>query len=223
MVIVYTATRNFYQYLKAVIRSLFEYNEPQKVYVLCEDDSLPFAVPGHVIAVNVSGMKSHGVNANTKFSYMSLLRPRLADIIPEDKVIYLDVDTVVCDSLLPMWDTDMTGKWWAAVKEMQKWHNPFGHDYYNNGVSVYNLKQMREDGIVPVMAKELETVQYRFIDQDVMNKFCVPDKVVELNHRFNESFCTGFSLHPAVVHYAGIENWFDNRNIFRSEYLDKYR
>ena len=223
MIVVYTATRNFYPYLKATIRSLFEYNEPSKVYILAEDDELPFAVPGHVVVVNVSSMKSYGVNANTPYSYMALLRPRIADIVPEDKVIYLDVDTVVCDSLLPMWETDMRGKWWAACKEIQTWHNPFGPDYYNNGVSVYNLKQMRKDGIVPVMVRELETVKHRFVEQDVMNKFCVPDHVVTLNHRFNESYCCGFSLHPAVVHYAGVHDWFNDRNIFRAEYLDKYR
>lgn len=223
MVIVYTATRNFYRYLKATIRSLFEFNEPRTVYILAEDDELPFAVPGHAVVINVSGMKPSGVNATSYYSYMSLIRPMLADIVPEDKVIYLDVDTVVCDSLLPMWETDMTGKWWAAVREIQRWHNPFGPEYYNNGVSVYNLKQMRDDGIVPVLAREIETVEYKFPDQDIMNKYAVPNKVVRLDNRFNEAYCTGFTLHPAVVHYAGAHNWFNDRNMFRAEYLNKYR
>lgn len=217
MVVVYTATRNYYPYLKTTIKSLYAHNNPKKVYVLAEDDDAPF--PN---VINVSMMKPKGVNAGTYFSYMSLLRVQLANIIPEDKVIYLDVDTVVCDDLSPLWEVDMEGKWWGAVKEAQTWYKPFGKDYYNNGVSIYNLKQMREDGIVPKLVKEIEEVYHRFIDQDVMNKYCVPDKVVSLPVRFNESSCCGITEHPAIVHYAGTNNWYNNPYIFRHEYLDKY-
>ena len=91
MVVVYSVTRNFYKYLKTAIYSLMRFNSP-KLYILAEDDELPF----DATVINVSHLKSNGINENTPFSYMSLLRPLLADIIPEDKVIYLDVDTVVC-------------------------------------------------------------------------------------------------------------------------------
>lgn len=215
MVVVYTATRNYYRYLKTAVHSLLRSNKP-KLYILCEDDEMPY----DATIINVSNMKMGGVNANTPFSYMSLLRPRLAEIIQEDKVIYLDVDTVVLEDLSPLWKTDMTGKWWAAVKEAQTWYNPYGPDYYNNGVSVYNLKQMRDDGIVPVFTKELLEVRYRFIDQDVMNKYAVPDKVVPLPVRYNESNCCGMTDNPAIIHYAGINNWFNNQYIYRHEYLD---
>lgn len=217
MVIVYTATRNYYPYLKTTIKSLYAHNNPQKVYVLAEDDDAPF--PN---VINVSMMKPKGVNAGTHFSYMSLLRVQFADIIPEGKVIYLDVDTVVCDDISPLWEVDMKGKWWGAVKESQTWYRPFGKDYYNNGVSIYNLKQMRCDGIVPIMVKELETVKHRFVEQDVMNKYCVPDKVVSLPVRYNESNCCGMTDNPAIVHYAGSNSWYNNPYIPRAEYLAKY-
>ena len=217
MVIVYTATRNYYKYLSATIKSLFAHNPNAKVYVLAEDDDAPF--PN---VINVSGMKQKGVNADTYFSYMVLLRVQLANIVPEDKVIYIDVDTVVCDDLTPLWETDMTGKWWGAVKEQQTWYRPFGTDYYNNGVSIYNLKQMRDDGIVPTFVKEIEEVYHRFPDQDVMNKYCVPDKVVALPSRYNECDCCGISANPAIVHFAGCNSWFNNPYIPRHEYLAKY-
>lgn len=72
MVVVYTATRNFYPYLQTTIKSLFEHNNP-KVYVLAEDDDAPF--PN---VINVSMMKPKGVNAGTYFSYMSLLRVQIS-------------------------------------------------------------------------------------------------------------------------------------------------
>ena len=63
MVIVYTATRNYYPYLKTTIKSLYAHNNPKKVYVLAEDDDAPF--PN---VINVSMMKPKGVNAGTHFS-----------------------------------------------------------------------------------------------------------------------------------------------------------
>lgn len=215
MVVVYTATRNYYRYLKTAVHSLLRHNKP-KLYILCEDDEMPY----DATVINVSTLKPKGVNAGTHFSYMSLLRVQLANIIPEDKVIYIDVDTVVLEDLSPLWETDMTGKWWGAVKEEQTWYNPFGTDYYNNGVSIYNLKQMREDGIVQTFVKEIENVRYPFPDQDVMNNYCVPDKVVSLPVRYNESNCCGMTDNPAIIHYAGVNNWFNNQYVHRHEYLD---
>ena len=221
MIVVYTATRSFYKYLRTALFSLLRYNRPSMVYLLIEDDAFPYEVDAPHKVINVSGIRIHGANADTTFSYMALLRPMLADIVPEDKVLYIDVDTVVCEDLTPLWETDMTGKYWGAVRESQEWYNPFGHSYYNNGVSLYNLKQMREDGLVAKLVKELEEVKYRFPDQDVMNKFCVPDKVVRLPVKYNESYACGFTQRPAIVHFAGIPNWYGNPYILRHEYLDE--
>ena len=74
----------------------------------------------------------------------------------------------------------------------------------------------------PSFVKEIEEVRHRFIDQDVMNKYCVPDKVVSLPVRFNECSCCGMTDNPAIVHYAGCNSWFNNKYIHRAEYLAKY-
>ena len=218
MVVVYTATRNFYPYLKTTIKSLFTHNPDAKAYVLAEDDDAPF--PN---VINVSGLApDRCVNKHTVFSYMSLLRVQLANIVPEDKVIYLDVDTVVCEDLTPLWETDMSGKWWGAVKEKQTWYKPYGDDYYNNGVSIYNLKQMRDDGIVPTLIRRINEVILPFPDQDAMNFYAVPDHVVPLPVRYNESGCCGYTGNPAIVHYAGVPNWYGNPYITYAEHLAKY-
>ena len=219
MIAVYTATRNYYRFLRTAIFSFRRFHPDAKLYVLAEDDRLPFENDETVI--NVSGMKPEGVNARTQYSYMSRLRPSLARIIPERKVLYLDVDTVVCDDLSRLYDIDMTGKWWAAVPEVQTWYHPFGPEYYNNGVSVYNLEQMRADGIVEILEHELENVYHRFSDQDVMNKYAVPEMVIPLPNRFNSCGCCGHSSRPAIVHFAGIPNWYGNPYLPGHEYLDE--
>ena len=51
--VVYTASRNLYPYLMASVRSLLDYNPDARVWMLIEDDRLPYDVPWNVEVVNV--------------------------------------------------------------------------------------------------------------------------------------------------------------------------
>jgi hypothetical protein len=72
------------------------------------------------------------------------------------------------------------------------------------------------------MVRELNRFAYRFLDQDVMNRFAVPDKTVDLPVRYNECFCCGQTDDPAIVHYAGYPDWYCNPDTPRYEYRAKY-
>ena len=152
---------------------------------------------------------------------MAMLRVCTADIIPEDKVIQLDIDTIVCDSLEPIWNVDLADKWIAWVQEYKGHWNPYSRPYYNFGVAVLNLEQMRKDKAPSMLVNELNTKIYPFIDQDVMNLFAVPNKSVDLPVRYNECFCCGVTDDPAIVHYAGEPLWYQEK-VQRWEYRAKY-
>ena len=83
-----------------------------------------------------------------------------------------------------------------------------------------NLKQLRADKAQEEMVNYLCTVRQPWADQDAWNRN--PDKVAELDRRFNESQVTGRTNDPVIVHYCGISNWWMNRQMNRSEYLFKY-
>ena len=218
MRIAYAVTRTWYGKFLPSLRSLTEHNDAD-VIVLAEDDKLPIDVP----VINVSKQDwFNGLNANTVFSYMSLMRLVLADLIKDDRILYLDADTIVLDSLLPIWETDMEGKWWGAVPEYYGNWKPYGPRYYNAGVSLYNLAQMRKDHAVEQLVQELNTNQLLYPDQDAMNKLCIPDRVVPLPVRYNECFCCGQTHNPAIVHYAGYGRWWEGFAP-RAEYMWKYR
>ena len=60
-------------------------------------------------------------------------------------MIHLDIDTIICDSLEPLWKMPLTGKWFGAVPEKQNWYKPFGDKYYNRAwfpVSNSNLEDI---------------------------------------------------------------------------------
>lgn len=227
MNIVYALTRNYYHKLLPSVRSLIEHNPKAKVYILCEDDVFPYELPCDATIINVSEQEyfpPSGVNYRNYYSYINLLRVCYPLYLKCNKVIHLDVDTIVCDSLKPLWDTDLKGKWFGAVSEVLGKYHPFGKDYYNMGVAVINLQQMRKDGIVPVMIEHLNSYYQMYIDQDVWNRLAIEqDKAVTVDVRFNETCMTGYTEDPAVVHYTSYGDWYENEWIFRAEFLKKYK
>lgn len=227
MNVVYALTRNVYEYLLPSMRSLAEHNPKARVFVLAEDDELPFDLPIDAEIINVTGQEwfpKDGVNYNNAFSYINLLKVCYPLILPVKKVIHLDADTIICDSLEGMWKTDVKGKWVAACKETLSSYKPFGKTYYNMGVAMINLEQMKKDKIIPAMVDYLNTVKQPWADQDAWNKYGLEqDKFVALDKRWNECFATGQTDNPAIVHYCGMRDWFTRRRMPRKEYLDKYR
>lgn len=227
MNIVYAMTHHVYKWILPSLRSLAATNPKANVFILAEDDELPFDLPMNVRVINVADQNyfpKDGVNYNNSYKYINLLKVRYPSILPVDKVIHLDIDTIICDSLEGMWETDLKGKWFGAVPEIQTWYKPFGKDYYNMGIAVINLAQMRKDGIEKEMQWYLNTVKQPFADQDAWNLYGLgSEKIVPLDVRWNEAIPTGRTENPAIVHYCGIREWFTDRNIARVEYLNKYR
>ena len=227
MNIVYALTRNVYHYILPSMKSLAEHNPKANVYVLAEDDSLPFDLPMDAEVINVSNQEwfpKDGVNYYNAFSYINLVKVCYPLILPVKKVIHLDADTIICDSLEKMWKTDVKGKWVAACQEKLSNWKPFGPEYYNMGVALINCEQMRKDGIIPSMVEYLNTVKQPWADQDAWNIYGLEqDKFVEIDKRWNECFATGYTNNPAIVHFCGIHDWWTKRNMFRREYLEKYR
>lgn len=225
MNVVYTLTSNYVRKALPSMRSLLEHNPKAKIYLLTETDTVDIDVPVKVI--NISEQKwfpETGVNYHTPFSYVNLLKVVYTELLPKlQKVIHMDADTVICDSLEPIWQEDLSGKWIAAVPEYRGRYHPFGPMYYNMGMAVLNLAQMRKDGIVPWMVEYLNTVPQPYADQDAFNKPGIEqDKFVPLDIRYNECFATGETDNPAIVHYCGRFDWYENQWIPRRMYLERY-
>lgn len=230
MNVVYAMTRNFYHKIIPSMKSLIEHNPKVKIYILAEDDEVPnLPAPAKIINISDQTQFDKGVNINNRFGgKINLLKVYYPNLLPRmNKVIHLDLDTIICDSLEPFWNIDLTGKWIAAVPEYSARHPQlklYGDIYYNAGVMLINLQQMRKDKIMDTMAQFLNEVKQPFADQDAWNKYGIEqDKVVIAPFRYNECISTRYSDNPAIVHYCAIPDWYENRSIIRHQYLDKYR
>lgn len=151
--VVYTLTNDFHKKALPSVRSLLTHNDA-KIYVVTESDTVPFDAE----VINVSEQKwfpKDGKNYGSVFTHMVLFKCVYPLLLDCDKVVHLDADTIVCDSLEPIWNIDLEGKWFGAVDEKCGPYHPFGEHYYNAGVMVMNLKEMRDS--VPDMVEFLNT------------------------------------------------------------------
>lgn len=223
---VYSGTRNLYSGMVTAAKSLICNSSVDKIYFLIEDDEFPEWLPPQIETMNVSGQRffpKDGANFKSRFTYMSLLRVCYTKLFPDlDKILQLDVDTVVVDNVDQLWETNIDGAWFAAVDEGFSTYKPYGPRYYNIGVALFNLDKIRNDGADERLIQFLNTIKVPYIDQDAWNRFGI-GKDVALPIRYNESFVTGYTDSPAIVHFAGFKDWNSNPKVCRREYLKRYQ
>lgn len=221
----YCLTRNYYEKVIPSLNSMLYHTKIDTVYILAEDDDMPFPVPDCVKVINVSDQeyfKKTGINYNNPWSYMVMMRGALADILEdEDQVLSIDADTIINEDISPLWDYDLTGYYLAGARELELscLHCQI---YVNFGVVMLNLKELRK--MLPsgfAMWEELvwwmNNVQVKYIEQDTHNKLCA-GKILEIPSDWNVTsdpveeddwVRTLPTEHVRIRHYAGESGWWD--------------
>lgn len=127
------------------------------------------------------------------------LRLELPELLPDmDRILYLDIDTLVRGSLKELWQIDM-GKYLlagvkAAVNITDKWDwnsdRPYWHmledmkgSYVNSGVLLMNLDAMRREDLRQRW-EELSKLRMYYQDQDMLNISC-KGRIYHLPARYN--------------------------------------
>lgn len=186
MIVVYTSSRNVDQYLPTALNSLFTHNPDAFVYIITEDETLDCIKRTKNIKI-ISKDKipnfplSDGPNSGANAMQMS--RCWLPQLLEEDKVLYLDIDTLVLGSLDELWNMDMSDYAIAAWPEdrdddlIMDWCLPprkkmQKSKYINSGVVLFNLKFIRENKIDEKWFSLLNNIKLPLPDQDAINLAC---------------------------------------------------
>lgn len=161
----------------------------------------------------------------TKPTFYRLIIPLL---LPQyKKCVYLDGDTVCCNDILKLYDTDLENNYFAASKgaiinfnKLNVEHIldiPDAENYVNAGVLIMNLELMRQKNMVEKFM-EYSVKGYPCQDQDVLNKCCygkikilpmknnvycnvfsAPENIIE--QRFDKEDIAEARNNPTVIHY----------------------
>lgn len=204
---VYSGTRNVYQNMLTSAKSLLQHSNVQKIYFLIQDNNFPFQLSQEFQCINVKKQqffKQDGPNFTSKWTYMVLLRAAYTKIFPQlDRILSMDIDTIVNENISQLWELNLSNYYMAAVKEIQttQLYSP----YINMGVSMLNLKKIREQHKDDEIIKALNTYWYPFKQQDCLNEF-FRNHILFLSSDYNVSIYNPAPKREKVIHFAGFND-----------------
>ncbi len=155
-------------------------------------------------------------NENAYCTPYTLLR-LLADMVEDmpEKLLYLDIDMMAAGDISELYNTDIEGYEYAAVKEkygskLIRW------DYINAGMLLLNMKEIEKTGLLEKARERIKTKKMLFADQDAIywsttNKLLLP-RIYNEQAKFNKKdtvichFCKRLMLLP-YPHTENYKQW----------------
>tara|TARA_A100001015_G_C14955134_1_gene698450 strand:+ start:491 stop:1456 length:966 start_codon:yes stop_codon:yes gene_type:complete len=165
---------------------------------------------------------------NASFSNATYLKIFIPEIVQEDRVIFIDSDTLVGTCLRDLWENEMEGKMIAGVFNdgmsnfLEDEEDVFGYknsDYINAGVLLMDLEQLRQTEFVSKCQAAYQdyAAKIKFNDQDLINlslktnKFLLPErfntfaKFTENKEIVNKKIS---GLKNSILHFIGdVKPW----------------
>ena len=184
---------------------------------------------------------------NPDLTIATYFRLFVTEVIPTsvEKILYLDCDMIIDDSLMPLWNSEFQeGKCIMGLEELPtlstegclRLQYPVESSYFNAGVLLIDLKQLRtiyklDDAIQFTLT---HTIKYH--DQDVLNGLLHERKqFLDLRYNVMDTYLIrgmGFPpryqkqreaiFHPAIIHYTGdVKPWHkESRNPYTYKYYE---
>ena len=206
---------NYTTQLETTIKSILYHNRDVKIYIL-NQDIMPdwFSKPrkiARMLGSEIIDVKLpeqavfQGWETKEYISKMTYARYFIPDYIPEDKVLYLDSDLIVNQSLETLFDTDLQGNLLAAVWDTDG-------IAFNAGVMLINNKKWRQEKLKQrlieqsiVTIREVEEGRFENFngDQTILNQVC-SNQWLELDKEFNLQVG-----HDTTAFYNKWDNYFN--------------
>ncbi len=160
---------------------------------------------------------------STNILYRIFFKTIIGDVLTEDKVLYLDCDTVVVDSLKELWQTDIDVYVCAAVYEcMGKRHKAnilldSTCPYFNSGMLLINVKKWEELDVETEFRKILElnsdTIM-EYPDEGLIN-YVLKGKIKAISPRYNLTSIKSVLTYKQLKMYRKSEHMYSE-----NEYME---
>ena len=205
---VYAGTRNLYSDMVTAAKSLAMNSSVDVIWFLIEDPEFPERLPNYIRCLDVSGQRwfpKSGNNVYKLWTWMVLMRAALPKIFPEyNKILSLDVDTIVNHNIDELWDLNLDGYYLAGALEPTK--SKQNEPYINMGVALFNIPIFNETGMVNRVIGSLNKDRYRFAEQDCLNLLC-KGKILTFSPTYNSHKWTEVVQDPKIIHFAAEKDW----------------
>jgi lipopolysaccharide biosynthesis glycosyltransferase len=161
----------------------------------------------HFIDIDTNAFEWAPLN-RSHVSVAAYYRLNMHKLLPTDieRVIYIDSDTIVVDSLVKLWNIDIGSKPIAAcadgggVTQSNRMSLPSSHRYFNSGVLIFNLAELRKsnelDGALDLYSARKKDIIFQ--DQDILNiMFCDRTYILPLKWNINHYIFAYSSILPS--------------------------
>jgi lipopolysaccharide biosynthesis glycosyltransferase len=134
------------------------------------------------------------------------------DLIPDmpDKILYLDVDILLNRDISLLYDIDVTDYEYAAARDHYGKYliHP---NYINAGVLLFNLKKVKETGLLQKARELIKTKKLTFADQSAIyrsttRKLMLPQKFNDQKFLWKDTVIRHFSKRLFYLPYPHTEN-----------------
>ena len=189
LVSITSAIKNKASHYKIYVVTTFEYSDIISRFRSLNDITTEIIV----IPIDIKNFIPQDFSSLNHVTNTALIKFFLPDILSgEDKVLYLDGDTIIQKPLDELYNTELQDNYAGVVSDSALYAMPQHTEhlqiepekYFNSGVMLLNLKKMREARLTNKLL-EYKTNQYNyFMDQDAFNKILY-NRVVFLPEKYN--------------------------------------
>lgn len=194
MNVMYATDDNYVEIMAVSILSLLEHNDPQNINLYIVTDSIQETNKDKLVSMIMEKGASItliekpnireilGVDLKTlrwsDSAYSRLFLKLLYSEHPSiEKLLYIDCDTLITDSLVELWNTDIDDWLGAACLEcMSRMHKKIigasaKDNYINTGMLLLNVKRWKEENIDLQMIQFIQKYKGKteYVDQGVIN------------------------------------------------------
>lgn len=238
----------FVKYACVMLTSLFESNIEHAIelYVLYSDISeegrlcfqnleKKYNRKIYMIKVNVERFPDE-LPHNEEWPMEVYYRLALVEVLPQeiDRILYLDVDIIVKESVLEFYNTDFAGKSLCACKDMsvraqgisKEQYELFAEcitnddfEYFNSGVLLMNISKMRKNASLDFFIKKGLEVNIAVADQDLLNYIYYKDVKLVDEYKYDLFAKIAYNEgrtyewvknNVSIIHFAGRKPWHYN-------------
>jgi lipopolysaccharide biosynthesis glycosyltransferase len=185
--LLFATDNNYIEHVAVVLASVFD-NNPNanfKIYYIIDEVSVKNKIKFESFLIKYNCKVEfllidctifNSVVLTHHFSKSVYFRLMMAELVKEDKILYLDADTIVLNNIIELYETSIENTFLAAVLDPKfNRHSELlmniNSKYFNSGVLLVNLNKWREACIFQKCLEYLDInkANIELADQDVLN------------------------------------------------------